>query len=138
MKYLLLLWFVPLALFWGWYGLSLNDVNFGSIFLSRELHDAVFVMYGQILRVEPESIPGLLASASVIDSALIGAIVAFRKRKAWWPAVRDGALRIRSRYLPIAKTHSPNVREVASESDLSEPAFEPLTVSPYDPARPAG
>ena len=29
MRYLIALWAMPLALFWGWYFLSLNDINFG-------------------------------------------------------------------------------------------------------------
>lgn len=87
MKYLLAFWATPLLLFWGWYFLSLNDINFGSIYLSRQLHDAVFGLYGQILGVDPATIPGLLADAFVFDTFLIGAIIAYRKRatiRQWW------------------------------------------------------
>jgi hypothetical protein len=33
MRYLFWLWFMPLSLFWGWFGLSYYDVNFGMLFL---------------------------------------------------------------------------------------------------------
>ena len=42
MRYLIALWAIPLALFWGWYFLSLNDMTFGYLMLSRRLHDFVF------------------------------------------------------------------------------------------------
>ncbi len=38
MRYLFWLWFMPLSLFWGWFGLSYYDMNFGMLFLRRELH----------------------------------------------------------------------------------------------------
>ena len=53
MRYLIALWAIPLALFWGWYFLSLNDMNFGYLMLSRRLHDFVFKLYGEMLGVDP-------------------------------------------------------------------------------------
>ncbi len=82
MRYLLALWVAPLALFWGWYFLSLNDMNFGYVMLSRQLHDLVFELYGEILGIDPASIPGLVAKACVLDSLLLFAFLAFRRRKA--------------------------------------------------------
>lgn len=93
MRALLLLWIVPLSLFWGWYFLSLNDMNFGYVMLSRQLHDLVFQLYGEILGVDPVLIPGMVAKACVFDSFLVAGIVAFRRRRqiaAWWRGRRAG------------------------------------------------
>lgn len=81
MRYVLFLWALPMGIIWGWYFLSLNDINFGFLILSRLVHDAVFDVYGQILGVDPETIPLLLAQACIFDTALIGAIFAFRRRR---------------------------------------------------------
>ncbi|WP_206454066.1 DUF6105 family protein [Aurantimonas marina] len=85
MRKLLALWLGPLAFFWGWYFLSLNDL--GGVFFSRALHDQVFGMYGAMLGLDPAAIPGMIAEALVVDSLILGAIVAFRRRRkiaAWW------------------------------------------------------
>ncbi|MFE0015781.1 DUF6105 family protein [Mesorhizobium sp. NPDC059054] len=91
MRTLLLLWIAPLTLFWGWYFLSLNDMNFGYVMLSRQLHDLVFELYGEILGIDPALIPGMVAKACVFDSFLVAGIVAFRRRRqiaAWWSRQR--------------------------------------------------
>jgi hypothetical protein len=80
MRTLLALWVAPLVLFWGWYFLSLNDMNFGYVMLSRELHDLVFEIYGEMLGIDPAIIPGMVAKACVFDSFLVAAIVAYRRR----------------------------------------------------------
>ena len=82
MRYVLILWAAPLALFWGWFFLSLNDMNFGYVMLSRQLHDLVFQLYGEILGIDPAAIPGMVAKACVLDSLFLFAILAFRRRKA--------------------------------------------------------
>ena len=87
MRYVLALWAAPLVLFWGWYFLSLNDINFGYLMLSRQVHDFAFDMYGQILGLDPAEIPALIFRACVFDTLIIGAIWAFRRRReilAWW------------------------------------------------------
>lgn len=89
MRYIFYFWFLPLSLLWGWFGLSYYDINFGTVFLSREMHDLVFAIYGSILNVEPATIVSLLVRACIIDTALIFGIYAFRKRReinAWWQA----------------------------------------------------
>lgn len=91
MKYVFIAWAAPLLLFWGWYFLSLNDMHFGYVMLSRAMHDLVFGLYGDILGVDPQIIPGLVARACIVDTLLIGAIWAFRRRRelgAWWRAIR--------------------------------------------------
>lgn len=81
MRYVLFLWALPMGIIWGWYFLSFHDINFGFLILSRLVHDAVFDVYGQILGVDPQTIPVLLAKACVFDTALIGALFAFRRRR---------------------------------------------------------
>jgi hypothetical protein len=89
MKYVLGFWAVPMGLFWGWYFLSLNDMNFGYLVLSRQLHDFFFQLYGDMLGIDPKAIPPMVARACVLDTFLLMGIWAFRRRrelKAWWRA----------------------------------------------------
>ena len=81
MRTLLALWVAPLVLFWGWYFLSLNDMNFGYVMLSRQLHDMVFQLYGEMLGIDPAIIPGMVAKACIFDSFLVSGIAAFRYRR---------------------------------------------------------
>lgn len=81
MKYLIAIWASPLVLFWGWYFLSLNDINFGYVMLTRQVHDLVFQLYGDMLGIDPATIPGLVAEACVFDSFVVVAIWAFRRRR---------------------------------------------------------
>jgi hypothetical protein len=91
MRYLLAMWATPLVLFWGWFFLSLNDINFGYVMLSRPLHDLVFELYGETLGVDPAVIPGMVAKVCVFDTLVLLAIWAFRRRRTiagWISAVR--------------------------------------------------
>lgn len=81
MRTLLALWITPLVLFWGWYFLSLNDMNFGYVMLSRQLHDLVFQLYGEMLGIDPAVIPGMVAKACIFDSFVVTGIVAYRWRR---------------------------------------------------------
>ena len=83
------MWFVPIVLLGVWYGLSANDWHMGTRIFSRELHDLVFGLYGKMLGMDPKELPGLLAKAVAFDSLIVLAIVAFRMRKKWWPAVSN-------------------------------------------------
>ena len=86
MKWFLILWFLPISLIGAWYGLSYHDINFGFLMLSRQVHDMVFQVYGNMLGMEPEAIPPLLLKAIIVDSFIILGIAAFRWRrqiKAW-------------------------------------------------------
>lgn len=92
MRYVLILWGLPMSLFWGWYALSYHDINFGYLILSRKLHDLVFRIYGNTLGIDPEVIPAMVAKACIIDTALIFGILAFRRRRqiaAWWARMRE-------------------------------------------------
>ena len=81
MRWVFAAWALPLGIFWGWYFLSLNDINFGSIYLSRALHDVVFRLYGQMLGIDPAGIPGMVAEACMLDTGLLVALWAFRRRR---------------------------------------------------------
>lgn len=95
MRYILLFWALPLGLFWSWFTLSSLDMHFGMLFFSRLLHDEVFRIYGEILGVDPSILPGMVARACILDTALIFGILAFRRRK----AIGAWAVRVRQRYL---------------------------------------
>ncbi|PLP58754.1 hypothetical protein CYK37_13895 [Mesorhizobium loti] len=97
MRALLLLWITPLVLFWGWYFLSLNDMNFGYVMLSRQLHDLIFQLYGEMLGIDPALIPGMVAKACVFDSFLVAGIIVFRRRRqiaTWWHRQRAGQVQV--------------------------------------------
>jgi hypothetical protein len=99
MKWFLILWAAPIGLLLAWYGLSYHDVGLGFFMLTREAHDLVFKIYGNILGISPESIPPLLARALVVDTLIVLAILAFRKRRAiaaWWQARRGAARAVQS------------------------------------------
>lgn len=92
MKWFLILWFVPITLIASWYGLSYYDINFGFIMLSRQVHDMVFQIYGDMLGMAPDAIPPLLLKALIVDSLIVLAIAAFRWRKqirAWIESKRE-------------------------------------------------
>jgi len=89
MKWFLFLWAGPVALLFGWYFLSLNDMSFGIFMLTREAHDLVFRIYGNILGIDPALLPPMVLRAIAVDSLFVVALVAFRRRKkiaAWWRA----------------------------------------------------
>lgn len=89
MKIFLVLWIMPIFLLGSWYGLSYYDINFGYRILSRELHDLVFTIYGNLLGIPPETIPPLVLKAIILDTFLvIGFIAIKRRRKQIWAAFR--------------------------------------------------
>jgi hypothetical protein len=91
MRWFLGLWALPLVVFWGWFFLSINDMHFGFVILTREVHDIVFLLYGEMLGVDPATIPALVAKACIVDTLLLLAIWAFRRRvalAAWLRAAR--------------------------------------------------
>lgn len=98
MKWFLILWACPVMLLAGWYGLSYYDMSFGFFMLTRETHDLVFQIYGNVLGIPPESIPPLVARAMIVDSFIVLGIVAFRKRRelAAWYRRRFGAGAVQS------------------------------------------
>ncbi len=92
MRYVLALWALPLVLFWGWFGLSFYNINFGYVMLTRQVHDLVFQLYGDTLGIDPTIIPGMVAKACIIDTLIVLAIYAFRRRRqigAWLKTRRE-------------------------------------------------
>lgn len=81
MRAFLVLWALPVSFLALWYGLSANDLHFGIGFFSRQTHDLVFSIYGDALGIAPETIPPLVAKAVVVDTGLVLAFVAFRRRR---------------------------------------------------------
>lgn len=94
MRYVLVFWALPMCLIWGWYFLSWHDMHFGFFMLSREAHDDVLAVYGGILGVEPAAIAPLLARACVVDTLILLAILAFRRRR----AIREWIVTVRGHY----------------------------------------
>lgn len=93
MKWFLVFWGGPILLLGSWYGLSYYDMSFGVFMLTRQAHDLVFQVYGNVLGIPPETIPPLVLKAIIVDSIVLYAIIAFRRRAriiAWWRR-RQGA-----------------------------------------------
>lgn len=89
MKWFLFLWGGPIVVLSLWYGLSYYDMNFGIFMLRKDFNELVFQVYGNVLGLPPEILPGLVAKAVLTDSAVLFAIIGFRRRKqiaAWWQA----------------------------------------------------
>ena len=87
MRYFLLFWLLPVGGLVAWLYMAENDLSFGIHFFSRDMYDMVFGVYGQILGVDPETLPPLIYNALVFDTCIVAAIFAFRRRKdvfAWW------------------------------------------------------
>jgi hypothetical protein len=81
MRYVFAFWATPMGIFWGWFYLSANDINFGYAMLSRQMHDFFFQIYGQMLGIDPAIIPGMVAKTCVFDGFLLMALWAFRRRR---------------------------------------------------------
>lgn len=89
MKWFLIFWAGPIVFLAGWYWLSYYDMSFGIFMLTRQAHDLTFQVYANILGIPAETIPPLVARAVVVDSLVVFAIMAFRRRRkiiAWWTA----------------------------------------------------
>lgn len=87
MKWFLVFWGGPILFLGSWYWLSLHDMSFGFFMLTREAHDLVFRVYGNVLGIPPETIPPLVMRAIVVDTIVLYSIILFRRRKkivAWW------------------------------------------------------
>ena len=89
MKWFLIFWAGPIVFLAGWYWLSYYDMSFGIFMLTRQAHDLTFQVYANILGIPADTSPPLVARAIVVDSFVVFAIMAFRRRKkiiAWWRA----------------------------------------------------
>ena len=102
MRWVITLWALPMGIFWGWYFLSINDINFGVVMMTRQFHDLFFQLYGDMLGVDPATIPPLVAKACILDTVLIAVIWAFRRRKNLLVWVRG----VRTRYFGVEPSPS--------------------------------
>jgi len=81
MRWLLSLWFLPIGFLVLWLTLASNDWGFGMHFFSRDMYDTVFGVYAAVLGVPAESLPPLVVRALILDSLIVLALYAFRRRK---------------------------------------------------------
>ena len=72
MKYIFASWAAPMVVFWGWFFLSLNDMNFGYRHAVASGQRPGFQLYGDILGIDPEIIPPMVARACVFDGFVLG------------------------------------------------------------------
>ena len=87
MKWFLILWAGPIGFLLAWYGLSSYNINFGTFFFSRQMHDLVFEIYGRILGIPPQDIPPLVFKAMLFDTCVVLGLLVLRKRREllqWW------------------------------------------------------
>ena len=88
MRLILILWIIPIVVFWGWYGLSANDMSMGFFFFTRAFHDHMFRLYGSMLGVPSEEVPMLIAGTFAFDTMLLVGISALRWHKKWFPQAK--------------------------------------------------
>jgi hypothetical protein len=99
MKWIVAAWALPMGTFWGWYFLSAYNLHFGYVMLTRQVHDLVFEIYGQSVGIDPALLPALVARICVLDTLLVAALVAFRRRAsivAWLQARRGSRVGVSS------------------------------------------
>lgn len=87
MKWLLVFWAGPIFFLGSWYGLSYYDISFGTFFYSRDMHDLVFQIYGQVLGIPPEQVPPLVLKAVIVDTIIVFGLIGLRRHRelqAWW------------------------------------------------------
>lgn len=107
MRAFFLFWLLPLSAFWGWFFSARADV--GYVVFSREVFDKTFAVYEALLGLDADAIAWLIAEAIVLDSMIILAILAFRRRKKiaafvreWRDSSTKGSDRFKDRYESIA------------------------------------
>ena len=122
MRIILILWALPIIFFWGWYGLSFNDINFGVLFLSREFHDHMFAIYGNILQMPAEEIPAKIAWVFFIDSLFLLSIAVFRWRAKWYPQTKVFVVEW------FASFRKSFIQEEDTELKPDEAAFQPVSI----------
>ena len=91
LKYLIVFWGIPVGLLAVWHVLSMNDINFGLFFLSREFNDTYFGIYSQITGVEVDAIRASLPRILLVDTVFVFAVVYFKpfsRLRNWWKNYR--------------------------------------------------
>lgn len=80
MRWLIGGWVAPVSFLLLWLGLASNDWSFGVHFFSRAMYDEVFGVYGNLLGLAPETVPPMVVRAILLDSCVVVALFAFRRR----------------------------------------------------------
>jgi hypothetical protein len=88
MKWVLIFWGGPIAFLGSWYWLSYYNISFGYFMLTRDAHDLVFQIYGNILGISPEIIPGLVLDVILFDSAIVFGLLALRRHRQIFAGLR--------------------------------------------------
>ena len=81
MRILLSAWFAPITFLVLWLLMASNDWSLGIHFFSRDMYDSVFDLYANVLGVPAETLPPLVVRALVLDSLIVLALYAFRRRR---------------------------------------------------------
>ncbi len=110
MRWLLSLWFTPIAILVTWLVLASRDLSFGLFFLTRDFYDLVFSIYAQTLGIPAEELPPLVVRALIVDSAIVLGLYALRRRK-----------RIQALVMQAYSKLSSSVRAASAESLSSAP-----------------
>ena len=132
MRIILILWAAPIILFWGWYGLSANNMHFGSLYLSRPFHDQIFMIYAHVLNIPATDIPLKLAWIFVVDTLLILALAAFRWRAKWFPQTLKW-VRIKLNQIKADEGTSANAHQVIRDFKNGEQVFKSGLIGPVRP-----
>ena len=90
MRLVLILWGLPIVVFWGWYFASLHNYHFGYFFLTRDFHDHLFTIYGKMLFMDPADVPAAIAWLFFIDTLIVvGLALVGKYRRFWWPPLKN-------------------------------------------------
>jgi Family of unknown function (DUF6105) len=87
MRYFLALWVLPVGGLVAWLFMAANDYSLGTFFFSRAMYDLVFGVYGEVLGVEPATLPPLVYKALIVDTLIVAALFALKRRRDimhWW------------------------------------------------------
>jgi Family of unknown function (DUF6105) len=103
MRYFLFLWVLPVGGLAAWLFLASHDYSFGTLFFSRDMYDLVFGIYANILGVEAASLPPLVYKALVVDTLIVVALFALKRRRdiAHWWKTRGYPARLETRVTSI-------------------------------------
>lgn len=134
MRTILILWIIPVVLFWGWYGLSAYDMHYGVFFLTREFHDHIFGLYSNILHMPADEIPVKLAWLFGIDTLIVFGIAALRWYKHWLPQSYAFVRKSLGFQTPEAKLEERVERVLNKDHKLETERSKDVPIGPVQPA----
>lgn len=131
MKYLIIFWGIPVGLLALWHGLSMNDMNFGLFFLTREFNDSYFGIYSRITGVDVDTIRASLPRILLVDTVFVFTVVYFKpfsRIRNWWKSYRAAK---REQHEADNSNKSPyHVPETAQDAVLSPVSENNLSRAP--------